>query len=231
MNKQYVLIVEDDQDLATSIGEYLSLENFECDYDLTGRLAYNLTKHDYDVIILDLNLPYRDGLTICNKLRKNNVCIPIIMLTARETLENKLDGFAAGTDDYLIKPFEMQELVVRLQALTNRNRKQEEKLTVDDLIIDTKQRTIFRADKEIKLTPFCWKILVYLVRNSPRVISRQELEDFLWEDDNSLSTKSSLKVHIHKLRLSIDKPFVKPLIHTIPGVGITIRDSDEKADD
>ncbi|MCX4026388.1 response regulator transcription factor [Endozoicomonas sp. SM1973] len=230
MQKYSVLIVEDNQELAASMGEYLSLEGFECDYDATGRLAYNLLEDNYEVIVLDLNLPYRDGLTICSKLRANNINTPILMLTARETLDNKLEGFAVGADDYLIKPFDMPELVARLKVLTQRHKRLNNIITVGDLTVDLSLHIVKRGNITIKLTPFCWKILEYLVKNSPRIISRQELEDYLWGNDSCCPAPNSLKVHIHKLRSAIDKPFTKPLIHTISGIGITIREHNEKAD-
>ncbi|WP_421870628.1 response regulator transcription factor [Motiliproteus sp.] len=218
-----VLLVEDDRDLAASVADYLALEQIQVDHAYNGPAGLTLaTENIYDVLLLDLMLPRMDGLTLCEKLRAQGVDTPVLMLTARDTLDDKLAGFEAGTDDYLVKPFAMEELIVRLRALAKRRSGQVRKLQVADLKLELETRIASRAGQPLKLTPSGWILLEALVRASPAVVSRRQLEQLLWPD--TLPDSNSLKVHLHHLRKQVDKPFERPLIHTLPGQGVLLKD-------
>lgn len=222
-----VLVVEDNRALASNTIEFLEAHGFECDYAANGHLAIELAmKHAFKAIILDVMLPGKDGLNICAELRAAGIQTPVLMLTARDTLADKLKGFSAGADDYLVKPFDLLELVARVQVLTKRHNKMEAKLRVSDLLMDLDMHTLSRAGQNIKLNNACWKILEALMKNHPKVLTREQLECLLWPDQ--LPDSDALKSHIYKLRQSIDKPFSSPLIHTIRGVGLAIG---ERSDD
>lgn len=220
-----VLLVEDDQDLADTIIEYLELEEINCHYAANGAAGLQLAGDSrYDVILLDLNLPRIDGLTLCRMIRSDGNDTPVLMLTARDRLDDKLDGFQAGTDDYLVKPFELQELVVRIAALSRRRSGEVQKLSCADLEMDLQSHTVSRNDTPIRLSPTGWKLLEVLLRSSPSVVSRQTLEEKVW--GNEPPDSNSLKVHIFKLRKAVDAPFSRSLVHTVPGHGFAV--SEEK---
>jgi DNA-binding response OmpR family regulator len=222
-----VLVVEDNRTLASNIIEFLEAYGFECDYADNGNLGLNLAlRQTFNAIVLDVMLPGKDGMSICKEIRAAGINTPILMLTARDTLEDKLQGFRVGTDDYLIKPFDLPELVARLQVLTKRITKAEVKLTVGDLVMDTDLREITRAGQTIELNKACWQILEALLKASPRVLTRQEIEQTIWPDQ--LPDSDVLKSHIYKLRQQVDKPFKQPLIHTVRGVGLVVRNEDQK---
>lgn len=218
-----VLLVEDDFDLAETVIDYLKLEAITCDYASNGMAGLQLTeKNPYDVVLLDLNLPRLDGLRLCERLRSAGNDTPILMLTARDQLDDKLAGFEAGTDDYLVKPFELKELVARLQALAKRRSGQTQILRCGDLIMNLKERTVMRAGRAIKLSPMGWQLLETLLRASPEIVSKQKLVASVWGDEPPDS--DSLKVHLFHMRRAIDAPFAAPLLHTIPGHGFAIRE-------
>ncbi|WP_207802683.1 response regulator transcription factor [Motiliproteus coralliicola] len=218
-----VLLVEDDRDLAASVADYLALEQIQVDHAYNGQAGLTLaTENRYDVLLLDLMLPRLDGLTLCEQLRGQGVDTPVLMLTARDTLDDKLAGFEAGTDDYLVKPFAMEELVARLRTLAKRRSGQVRKLQVADLQLELDSRTASRAGQPLKLTPSGWILLEALVRASPAVVSRHQLEQLLWPDQAPDS--NSFKVHLYHLRKQVDKPFDRALIHTLPGQGVLLKD-------
>lgn len=220
-----VLLVEDDRDLAASVADYLALEQIRCDHTYNGKAGLTLaTDNHYDVILLDLMLPRMDGLEVCQRLRGLGIDTPILMLTARDSVDDKVSGFNVGTDDYLVKPFAMQELTVRIQALAKRRSGQTRKLQVADLIMDLDARSVSRDGVPLKLSPSGFTLLEALMRKSPAVVSREQLERTLWPDD--IPESNSLKVHIHHLRQQVDKPFTKALINTIKGQGIVLRGGD-----
>lgn len=221
-----VLLIEDDLDLAQTVMDYLQLEAISCDHASNGAAGLNLLQQNYyDVLLLDLNLPRIDGLTVCERLRNEGSNIPVLMLTARDQLTDKQAGFAAGTDDYLLKPFELKELVMRIHALSRRRSGQTQLLRCGDLQMNLQQRQLSRADINLHLSPTGWRILELLLRESPNVVSRQRLEVAVWGEE--VPDSDSLKVHLHHLRKTIDGGFETPLLHTIPGVGIAIRDDNE----
>jgi DNA-binding response OmpR family regulator len=208
------LLIEDNLDLANTVVDYLSLENINCDYASNGVSGLKLAlENHYDVLLLDLNLPQLDGLSVCEQLRHAGIDTPVLMLTARDQLKDKIAGFQAGTDDYLVKPFELQELVVRLQALSRRRSGQVQLLQCADLQMNIAEKTVTRSGTQLKLSPTAWQLLEALLRASPNVISRQKLEEIMWGDENPDS--DSLKVHFFNLRKVVDGPFSSPLIHNI----------------
>lgn len=222
-----VLLVEDDFDLAETVIDYLAIESISCDYASNGMAGLHLLKDNrYDVVLLDLNLPRLDGLSLCERLRSTGNDIPVLMLTARDQLDDKLAGFEAGTDDYLVKPFELKELVVRIHALAKRRSGQAKLLRCGDLEMNLKEHTVTRAGKHIKLSPTAWQLLETLLRVSPEVVSKQELVTSVWGDDPPDS--NSLKVHIFHLRKAIDETFASPLLHTVTGHGFALREEPEK---
>ena len=225
MTRIQTLLVEDNQSLAETVISYLGLEGIDCDYASTGQQGLELaTSNRYASILLDINLPRMDGLQVCEALRQRGVDVPVLMLTARDTLEDKLAGFEAGTDDYLVKPFELSELTARVRALAKRRSSQAQKLEVGPLMLDLSLKVATREGKPINLTPTGWKLLELLMRESPNVVSREQLEDAVWSGDQPDS--NSLKVHLYRLRDQVDKPFDTRLIHTIAKHGFALRVSD-----
>jgi len=221
-----VLLVEDNFSLADTIITYLRLDGIDCDYAATGPQGLELAlTNTYETILLDINLPRMNGLDVCEALRKKGVEVPVLMLTARGTLEDKLAGFDAGTDDYLIKPFELSELVARVKALAKRRSASRQRLEIGSLILDLSARVASREGQPLSLTPTGWKILELLMRESPNVVSRESIERAVW-GDGELPDTNSLKVHLFRLRQQVDKPFQKNLLHTVAAHGVALRDPD-----
>jgi len=221
-----LLLIEDDIDLANGIVEFLELEDIECDFACDGVTGENLAlANPCDIIVLDLNLPMRSGLDVCQNIRQAGNDTPVLMLTAQDTVADKIKGFDCGTDDYLVKPFDIQELFVRVKALAKRRSTQSKKLIIGDFCMDIGMKKATRNDVQIELGGIGWKIIETLLRASPNPVSREELEQTVWKDD--FPDKSALKVHIFRLRSKIDKPFDKPLIHTIANQGFAMRVDNE----
>ncbi|MFA0438729.1 two-component system response regulator [Vibrio sp. 10N.286.49.C2] len=219
------LLVEDDLDLASAVIDYLDLEDISCDHAANGVAGLELIKtNTYDVIILDLNLPKMNGLQVCEHIRGQGIDVPVLMLTARDTLDDKLIGFSKGADDYLIKPFAMEELIVRCQVLAKRRSGQISRLSVSDLVLDLKLKQSFRNETLLKLSPTALKILELLMRESPNPVSREKIMQTVWGDDQPDS--NSLKVHIFNLRKQVDGDYNNKLIHTIAGSGFAVKDSE-----
>ncbi|MAM17343.1 MAG: two-component system response regulator [Gramella sp.] len=217
------LLVEDNVSLAQTVIAYFDLEGIDCDYASNGSQGLELALlNDYQVILLDINLPRINGLEVCEMIRKQGVDIPVMMLTARDSLEDKLAGFDAGTDDYLVKPFELSELVARVKALFNRRSLHSMKLEVGPLVMDLSLKTICREGQKLKLTPTCWKLLEILMRGSPNVVSREKMQNTIWTEPD-LPDSNVLKVHLYKLRQQVDKPFSIKLIQTVSSHGVAIR--------
>lgn len=224
MNNQFILMVEDHYELAATVCEFLEQHGFVVDHARNLDAARNFLKtHPYHLLLLDINLPDGSGYDLCEWLRiDQGKDIPILMLTARDTLDDKLKGFSAGTDDYLVKPFDFNELVMRVRALIKRSLGEvsSSKIQIHDLILDSATQTITRADQLIELPRIQFKLLKILMRNSPKVISKQEIIIELWGDEEPES--DALRSHIYNLRKMIDKPFQEKLIHTISGVGLKV---------
>ena len=217
------LIVEDNRDICGNIATYLERQGYVLDFAYDGLNALHLAlAHTYDVIVLDLMLPRMDGLSFCRKLRADaEVETPVLMLTARDTLDDKLKGFQAGADDYLVKPFALQELHARLQALHKRgNRKADKLLTVGDLTLNRATLEVHRAGRRIDLTPAGMRLLQRLMEEAPSVVTREDLETLLWADERP--DGDALRSHMYKLRQAIDRPFDSPLIHTVHRIGYRI---------
>ncbi|MDX1573072.1 MAG: response regulator transcription factor [Methylophaga sp.] len=219
-----ILIVEDHRDLAANVGDFLEAGGFTVDFAADGISALQLSaENHYDAIVLDVMLPGIDGFEVCKRLRQElRLDTPVIMLTARDTINDKVNGFDVGADDYLIKPFELRELEARLAALIRRQRGELEggQLQVGDLRFDLETMRVSRDDKPIKLSPITLHILRILMRESPKLVSRERLEAEVWGDDTPDS--DTLRSHLYNLRKNIDKPFDKQLMHTIPGVGYKV---------
>lgn len=222
MENLQLLLVEDDIDLATAIIDYLELEGISCDHAANGLSGYHLIENNhYDVIVLDLNLPKLSGLEVCEKIRSQGVDVPILMLTARDTLDDKLTGFSKGADDYLVKPFAMEELIVRAKVLSKRRSGQVTKLAFEDLELDLLNKVVTRNGQPIKLSPTAIKLLECLLRACPNPVSRDKLMRTVWGDDQPDS--NSLKVHMFNLRRAIDGKHPEKLLHTIPGHGFALK--------
>ena len=224
-----VLLIEDHADIAEMVGAYLENREYIIDYAADGITGLHLAvSNRYDAIILDLMLPGMDGLEVCQKIRDEaRSDVPIIMLTARDTLDDKISGLDKGADDYLIKPFAILELEARLRSLIRRHSGdiKKEIISVGELSIDTSTLKVQRGDKELAITPIGLKILSVLMRASPAVVSRRELERQVWGD--ILPDSDALRSHLYNLRKIVDKPFEKKILLTVQGNGFKIIDSNE----
>jgi len=203
---------------------YLEHRGYVLDYAADGVTGLHLAvSNNYDVIVLDLMLPGMDGLDVCAKLRTEaRKDTPVLMLTARDTLQDKVAGLDTGADDYLVKPFEIQELEARLRALIRRHQggSVSETFHVADLELDTGTLVVRRAGQELSLPPIGLQLLTQLMRASPRVVSRRDLERQVWGD--VLPDSDTLRSHLYNLRKVIDRPFEKQLLHTVQGAGYRI---------
>lgn len=221
-----ILIIEDNEKLASAIKRGLEQEGFAADYLLDGesgekRITFGI--HDYDLVILDIMLPKRDGITVCKNWRENNITIPVLMLTAKDTTEDKIAGLDCGADDYLIKPFSFDELVARVRALLRRPKEiLPEKLKVRDIVLDVNTRKVTRAGKEIPLALKEFMILEYMMRHPNQVITRDELYDHAW-DFAANAFSNTVDVHIKNLRKKIDFNYNEKLLETIRGVGYRLK--------
>lgn len=220
-----VLLVEDDMILASAISDYLHLDGIECDFAYNGLSGLELAlQHKYDIILLDVMLPKMNGFSLCNQIRDKGISTPIIMLTAKDSLDDKLDGFRMGTDDYITKPFAMAELSARIKALSRRRFDINNIKEIGDLCFDHQRHKVFRQGEELKLSPLSWRLLEVLVKHSPNYVSKETLEQEVWGEETS---QNNLKVQMHKLRGVVDKPFKKHLIHSIPKIGFVLRDDSD----
>lgn len=216
-----ILVIEDHRDIAENIGDYLEPKGHSLDFAYDGVTGLHLAvTSDYDVIVLDLMLPAMSGITLCRKLREEGKkATPVLMLTARDQLADKVEGFEAGADDYLIKPFAMKELELRLEALRRRGSGQSTSrvFQVADLEFDPDTLIARRGKKVLDLNPTMRRLLAVLMDNTHRVVTRRELEFALWGDNPPEG--DVLRAHIHNLRNVVDKSFETKLIHTVHGAG------------
>jgi DNA-binding response OmpR family regulator len=217
-----ILLVEDNHDLALNVTEFFERKGHIIDYAADGLSALNLVlRQSYDVIILDIMLPGMNGLTFCQQLREDyELNTPVIMLTAKDTEADKLKGFKAGTDDYLVKPFSLPELEARLQSLIRRSNHHlfsKKKLVVEDLEYFPDTMKLKRGDTELFLKPIPLKILIILMQNPDRVVTRQEIEQQVWND--APPDSEVLRSHIYAIRSEVDKNGSRKLVQTIRGVG------------
>lgn len=219
----HILVIEDSRDILANVLDYLELKGYVVDCAQDGLSGLHLAvTHEYDLIVLDLMLPGIDGYQVCKRLREDaRRDTPIIMLTARDALADRLHGLGAGADDYLIKPFALSELVARIEAILRRSQgAHKRQLHIADLRYDLDTLEASRCGQPIRLNPIGHKLLSLLMRRSPSVVRREALEEALWGED--LPESDSLRSHIHQLRQVLDKPFDKPLLHTVHGVGFRL---------
>jgi DNA-binding response OmpR family regulator len=218
-----VLLVEDDTTLNQNIKEYLLQESFEVEVVFDGQIAEKfLRKNKFDCVILDINLPYKNGYELCREFRSYNKLTPVLMLTAFDELEDKVSGYDCGADDYLTKPFYMKELVMRIKSLIKRNNtgptESNETISIEDIVINQKTKTVKRNHIEIILTPREYQILLKLVLAKGELVDKQELVKEIWGGSFDANT-NTIEVYINFLRKKIDKPFEKQLIKTKIGYG------------
>lgn len=216
-----ILIIEDEKQIAAPIQRILERRSYAVDYAEDGRSGYEMAKiNEYDCILLDLNLPEIDGLEVARKLREDKISTPILMLTARSAQHEKWEGFEAGTDDYLTKPFDIKELILRIEALIRLSSKNSEKtLKVNEIEIDTEALTVKKSGKEIELNNKEFGILEYLLRNKGKVVSSEELLEHVWNSDVD-SFSQAIRTHIKTLRQKVDP--TKKIILTKRGKGYVI---------
>ncbi|MEL7449499.1 MAG: response regulator transcription factor [Pseudomonadota bacterium] len=223
-----VLIVEDNPDIAGNVGDFLGARGHEVDFAGNGAEGLRLaTSEAFDAIVLDINLPRMDGFELCRRLREEHaVDTPVLMLTARDSLSDKTSGFQAGAWDYLVKPFALEELAMRLDALTLRQQaNRPRRLTLGELALDTAAMTAKRSGQPLKLHKASLRLLEVLMRAAPNVVTRQELEYVLWGD--SPPDSNPLRSHLSELRRELDKPFGFAMLRTVHGVGYRLVDSDD----
>jgi DNA-binding response OmpR family regulator len=220
-----VLLVEDEHRISQSIKKGLEQENFLVETAFDGEVAFDLaSSNDYEVIILDLMIPKMDGLTVCKNLRADEVHTPILVLTAKGELEDKVSALNFGADDYLVKPFAFAELLARVRALTRRPKLQQSFiLKIDDLELDTKNFEVKRFGKNIDLSRKEFTFLEYLMRHKNRILSKDQIIANVWDYEADILF-NTVEVYVGYLRNKIDKPFKdkKPLIHTVRGFGYKI---------
>ncbi|WP_128548122.1 response regulator [Larkinella soli] len=220
-----ILLVEDEERLASFIRKGILAEGYEIQVAYDGRTGLSLfRKEEYDLIILDINLPLMNGFELCRLIRAENETVPVLMLTALDSLADKSDGFHAGADDYLAKPFEFQELLLRLRALTRRNgARPRQVLRLADLELNLDTKTVTRAGKRIDLTTREYSLMEYLMLNKGKIISRVDISERVWSL-NFDNTSNIIDVYISYLRKKIDKGYSPKLLHTIVGMGYVLRE-------
>lgn len=219
-----ILLIEDNRDLATNLFDYFEAKGYVMDLAEDGITGMHLcSTNQYDALILDWMLPGMDGLALCRNIRDAGIRMPILMLTARDALDDKIAGLEAGADDYVVKPFALREVEARLQALVRRTKTSGGvTLQVGDLTFNSNTLKITRGKRNIELPPLPLKFLELLMRQSPRVIPREEVERAIWGDTPPDS--DSLRAHLHILRTMIDGKSDRPLIKTHRGIGYQICD-------
>jgi two-component system copper resistance phosphate regulon response regulator CusR len=215
-----ILLVEDDRGIARFVTKGLREQAYAVDVVGTGDEAtYKLSINDYDAVILDVMIPGRDGLQVCRDLRAAGIAVPVIMLTARDTVKDRITGLDSGADDYLTKPFAVAELLARLRALLRRGRiVRPATINIADLVLDTGAQRASRSGRALPLTTKEYALLEYLAREAGRVISRAEIAEHVW-DENFDPLTNLIDVHINRLRRKVDNSFASKLIHTRRGAG------------
>ncbi len=220
-----ILVVEDEKKVASFIKKGLEEEYYSVDIAYDGKEGYHLAlTEEYDLIILDIMLPVKDGLTVIKELRQENISTPVLFLSAKDSLKDKIEGLNLGADDYLTKPFSFEELVARVRALLRRTSVNKTiELKAGDLILDTQKHIVLRNGNEITLTPKEYSILEYLIRNKNKIISRTILTEHVYDYHFDTDT-NVIDVYINKLRNKIDKGYEKHLLNTVRGIGYIIKD-------
>jgi len=219
-----ILVVEDEAKVARALREGLQREHYEVSIARTGEDGFfQMTEQEFDFVILDIMLPKRDGLEVLKALRKQGKHTPVLVLTARDTLEDRVLGLNSGADDYLVKPFAFAELIARVRALLRRT-DQALRLKVHDLEVDVIGHRVSRSGKDLDLTHREYELLVYLVRHQGETVSRDMLGRELWtEVSRATPLTNVIDVHMARIRRKVDDGFDTKLIHTVRGVGYTLR--------
>lgn len=223
--KAKILVIDDEESIRNLVTAYLRKEGYDYYTAGDGRSGLKAARaYQPDLIVLDIMLPGMDGLTLCRRFREQSETpVPVLMLTAKDTLEEKLEGFDAGADDYLLKPFALQELEARLQALVRRFRQEDSReVATGTLCVDKGRRQVTVNGKPVSLNRTCFRILVELIRRAPDVVSREDLEHMLWGDVRPAS--DALRSHIYTLRRAVDSPGETSRIETVTGFGFRIRE-------
>ncbi len=221
-----ILIIEDEKKVASFIKKGLEEECYSIDVAIDGREGLKLiTSEEYDLIIMDIMIPYIDGITLLKDVRKRDISTPILMLTVKDSIKDKVEGLDAGADDYLTKPFAFEELLARIRSLLRRSGDSKtNNLKVGELMLDLQSHRVYRGNKEIILTPKEYAILEYLMRNANKIVSRTKLIEHVY--DYHFDTETNIiDVYINKVRSKVDNEFDTPLIHTIRGIGYIIKDN------
>ncbi len=224
-NKMRILVIEDERKLASFIKRGLKEKGYAVDVASNGNEGLFMAQEGpYDLVVLDIMLPGKDGIFICRQLRKNNILTPILMLTARDDVEDKVNGLDAGADDYLTKPFEFAEFLARVRALMRRkNKTASTTLRIADLSLNQLTHKVIRGDKEIELTSTEYSLLEYLMLNANSVVTRTMISEHVWNDDFD-SFSNIINVYINYLRKKIDTGFEKKLIHSLRGTGYMLKE-------
>lgn len=227
-----ILIIEDEKNLAKNLKEILTRENYSVSLSHTGDEGLEKAiEGEFDLFVIDIMLPGMDGITIVKNLRKENVLTPVLLLTARTAVEDRVKGLDAGADDYLPKPFAIPELLARIRSLLRRQSGdvQSSELKIANLKIDLAKRKVFRGRKEIILTPKEFSILEFLFYNKDIVVTRTAIAEHVWGDNFDLFTMTNfVDVHIKNLRKKIDRDFKSKLIHTRHGLGYVFSEKEGK---
>jgi len=220
-----ILVVEDQEKVAQFIVKGLREERFAVDHASTGIEGVSMAQGgEYDVIVLDILLPGKNGFDVVAELRAGGLATPVLMLTAKARVEDRVHGLNAGADDYLVKPFDFAELLARVRALIRRReRGRPVPLSVADLVLDPISHDVTRAGQRVDLTSKEFALLEFLMQNRGRVVTRTSLIEHVW-DMHFDSDTNVVDVHIHHLRAKLDGPFPAKLIHTVRGVGYVIRE-------
>ena len=217
-NRLRVLVIEDQHDIAANIWDFLERRGYQVDHCADGASGLARALRDpFDAIVLDLGLPRLDGLELCRRLREAGHGVPVLMLTARDTLDDKLRGFSEGADDYLVKPFAMRELEARIRAVHRRGQPADAACSFGGLSYDPRTMTAERAGQRIPLTRLQGSLLACLLRDAPRIVPHARLIDTAWE--RSGGDVAALQTQVYELRALVDKPFAQPLIRSVRGVG------------
>jgi len=224
-----ILVVEDEQKVADALREGLQGERYDVVVERTGEGAFfRITTEQFDAILLDLTLPGRDGLEILRAMRDRGMKTPVLVLTARDTLQDRVVGLDAGADDYLIKPFAFTELLARIRALVRRGRVAETpRLTLGDLEVHLITREVTRGGSRVDLTVREFELLEYLLRHQGQVVSRETLARDVWKETaRTTPLDNVIDVHMARLRRKVDTDQTAKLIHTVRGVGFVLREGE-----
>jgi heavy metal response regulator len=219
-----ILVIEDERKIASFIKRGLREEGYTVDTAFDGEEGYRLTaENEYDLVILDVMLPKRDGISLCRQLRQDGMAVPVLMLTAKDSVQDKVKGLDAGADDYLTKPFAFEELQARIRALLRKGVRQVTRLQVDDLVLDVAAHKATRGSREIVLTMKEYSLLEYLVRNAGKVVTRTMIAEHVWDYDFDSMT-NVIDVYVNYLRKKIESDSGQKLIQTVRGVGYILKE-------